>query len=127
MLVEAASRTPRTNSLLHERCNAIFQKTRYIGGGFGLAYVCAGNAEAYVHMGLALWDFAHAGIFAARSGAVLTDHEGKPLFPIDMDDLARHLDLPYRYPIICATPQMHPRVLEVVQEALAETGELTAL
>ena len=124
ILLEHASRTPRTNTLLHEKCDAVFQKTRSIGGGFGLAYVCAGNAEAYVHMGLALWDFAHAGIFAERTGALLTDHEGKPHFPKDMDEVAGHLEQPYRHPVICATPRMHPRVLEVVQEALAETDEL---
>lgn len=52
--------------------------------GLQLAYVACGALIATVSATIKLWDIAAGALIAEAAGAIVTDHQGKKLFPMDV-------------------------------------------
>lgn len=79
---------------------------RFGSAAIDLAYVAAGRFEGYWELRLNAWDIAAGGLIAREAGAIVTDIHGDPNI----------LQPPYS--IMAATPEIHPKMLKILQENL---------
>lgn len=75
-----------------------------------LAWVAAGLVDAAYSAECKLWDVAAAALFIEEAGGVISDHQGRGLWPVDL--LAYHgQDMP----VLAGTVNMHPRLLSTLR------------
>lgn len=75
-----------------------------------LSYVASGGLVAALMCTPKLWDIAAGVVIAQAAGALVTDWEGSPLFPIDLD----HYDGgPFR--VVAANRRTHPQLLRTIR------------
>ena len=71
-----------------------------------LAWVATGLTDAVYASECKLWDIAAGGLLIEMAGGVVTNHAGRPIWPLDAGDYHGE-DLP----ILAASPAMHARLL----------------
>jgi myo-inositol-1(or 4)-monophosphatase len=77
---------------------------RFGSAALDLTWVAAGRYDGYWEMGIHPWDIAAGMLIVREAGGYATDGEGK-------DNIDRI--------VVAANPNLHPRLLEVVQDGLA--------
>ena len=75
-----------------------------------LAYVAAGGLVASLMGTPKLWDIAAGTVIAQAAGAVVTDWDGRKIFPIDLDSYDGQ---PFQ--VLAANKKTHPRLLEMMR------------
>ena len=91
----------------------IMQKTKFRNLGsttLHFAYVARGSLVGTVIHQPKLWDFAAGALIAETAGAIVTDWQGKKLFPIDLDAYNGQ-----EIPLIMANPETHSILLELLK------------
>jgi myo-inositol-1(or 4)-monophosphatase len=78
--------------------------------GLSLAYVASGGLIAVVSRAVKLWDIAAGALIAQRAGAIVTDHHGKKLFPLDAAAYSAE-----RFDILAANRKVHGELLGLLQ------------
>lgn len=92
--------------------NWIIQHARFRNFGttaLHLAYVASGGLIGTVVCTPKLWDIAAGVVIAETAGAVITDWQGKSLFPIDLTSYEGHI-----FPSIAANKTVHPKLVEAM-------------
>ena len=74
--------------------------------------VAAGVAHAAVTVNGKLWDVAAAAALVIEAGGVITDLDGKPIFPFDLQRYSGA-----KVPFLAAGPKAHMPLLEFIQKA----------
>jgi len=74
-----------------------------------LAYVAKGSLVATVVCTPKLWDIAAGAIIAEAAGAIVTDWQGQPIFPLKLDAYEGQA-----FRVLAANPKVHPAVLEMM-------------
>lgn len=90
----------------------IIKRTRFRNLGstaMHLAYVASGSFVAAIHCRPKLWDIAGGAIIAQSAGAVVSDHKGQDIFPLDLDSYNGDA-----LAIIAANKKVHPELLELL-------------
>lgn len=82
-----------------------------------LVWVAAGLADAAHAVECKLWDVAAGSLIIQEAGGVITNHDGRPLWP---NDLASYRDA--SMPILAGTPTMHATLLPELQSASRRNG-----
>lgn len=77
-----------------------------------LALLAAGSFDAVFANKCKLWDIAAGTVILEEAGAVLTDHRGRPYFPVDLADYAGSPT-----PFLAATPELLHRLIAELQSA----------
>lgn len=91
----------------------IIKRTRFRNLGstaLHLACVAKGSFIAAIHCQPKLWDIAAGSLIARTAGAVVTDHQGKDIFPLDLDSYSAQ-----SMPIIAANKKTHPELLNLLK------------
>ena len=78
--------------------------------GLSLAYVASGGLIGAVSRTVKLWDIAAGVLIAEAAGAIVTDHQGKKLFPVDLAGYAGA-----RFDVIAANRKVHGELLKLLQ------------
>jgi len=73
-----------------------------------LCMVAAGMLDAAFVMDSNIWDVAAGGLAVLEAGGVITDHQGRPLFPTD---IAAHADRQGGVDVLAAGPRCHANLL----------------
>jgi len=90
----------------------IIEKTRYRNLGttaLHMAYVAKGSFVAAVASTPKLWDLAAGAIIGESAGAIMTDWQGKNIFPLDPADYHGE-----ELQTILANKKVHPRIVELI-------------
>lgn len=74
-----------------------------------LAYVAAGGLVAALMCTPKLWDIAAGTVIAQTAGAVVTDWNGREIFPIDLDNYDGQA-----FRVLAANRKTHPHLLEIM-------------
>lgn len=74
-----------------------------------MAYVASGALVGAVISLPKLWDIAAGAVLAEGSGARVTDWEGKPLWPLDLDGYDGH-----KLPCVAANPCAHQEIMSLM-------------
>jgi len=74
-----------------------------------LAYVAGGGLVAALMCTPKLWDIAAGTVIAQTAGAVVTDWNGREIFPIDLDNYDGQA-----FRVLAANQKTHPRLLEII-------------
>lgn len=91
----------------------IMKRTRFRNLGttaLQLAYVASGGLIATIASDTKLWDIAAGTLIAEAAGAVITDWQGKKIYPIDLEKYETQ-----QFPIIAANEKVHPEILELLK------------
>jgi len=91
----------------------IIKRTRFRNLGstaLHLACVAKGSFIAAIHCQPKLWDIAAGSLIARTAGAVVTDHQGKDIFPVDLDNYSAQ-----PMPIIAANKKTHSELLNLLK------------
>ncbi|KKL51662.1 hypothetical protein LCGC14_2293260, partial [marine sediment metagenome] len=75
-----------------------------------LAYVAKAGLAGTITSRPKLWDIAAGSLIARTAGAVVTDHQGKDIFPLDLDSYSAQ-----SMPIIAANKKTHPELLNLLK------------
>ncbi len=92
--------------------NQLILRTRYrnIGSaGLQMAYTAVGGLIATIDITVKLWDIAAGTIIAEQAGAIVTDHKGKRIFPMDMETYQGEM-----INIIAANSKTHAQLIELM-------------
>jgi len=98
---------------LPEWAAQIIFRTRFRNFGslaLELAYVACGGLIAVVSQTVKLWDFAAGALIAEAAGAIVTDHQGRKLFPMDVAAYAGS-----KFQILAANKKTHAELLSLLQ------------
>lgn len=76
-----------------------------------LAYVAKGAMVGAVVSRIKIWELAAASIIIENAGGIVTDQQGKPIFPIDPDQYTGQ-----SYSIIAANKKTHPKLLSMIND-----------
>jgi len=90
----------------------IIERTRYRNLGstaLQMAYVAKGSFVANIASTPKLWDLAAGAIIGECAGAVMTDWQGKEIFPLDPADYESA-----ELPAILANKKVHPQIVELI-------------
>jgi len=74
-----------------------------------MAYVASGGLVGTIACTPKLWDIAAGVVIAEAAGAVITDWQGQPLFPVDPD---KYEGAPFR--VLAANKTSHPKLTELM-------------
>ena len=74
-----------------------------------LAYVAQGSLVATIVNTPKLWDFAAGAVIGASAGALFTDWQANPIFPIDPADYQGE-----RIRCLLANPKVHPKLIRLL-------------
>ena len=86
-------------------------KLRILGSAaLEAAYVAAGVAHAAVTVNGKLWDVAAAAALVLEAGGVITDFNGRPIFPFDLTAYAGA-----KVPFLAAGPAAHRPLLDLIR------------
>jgi myo-inositol-1(or 4)-monophosphatase len=91
----------------------IMKRTRFRNLGttaLQLAYVANGGLIATIASDTKLWDIAAGTLIAEAAGAVITDWQGKKIYPIDLEKYETQ-----QFPIVVANKKVHPEILELLK------------
>ena len=91
----------------------IMKRTRFRNLGstaLQLAYVAKGGLVATIVFDPKLWDIAAGTLLAETAGAVITDWQGKKIYPVDLENYKNQ-----RFPMIAANEKVHPEILELLK------------
>lgn len=90
----------------------IIEKTRYRNLGstaLHMAYVAKGSFVGSVASTPKLWDLAAGAIIGESAGAIMSDWQGKSIFPLDPADYQGE-----QFPTILANKKVHPQIVELI-------------
>ena len=73
-----------------------------------LAYTAKGSLLGTIALCARVWDFAAGAIIVQNAGAIITDFEGKEVFPIDLDIYSGQ-----QYQILAANKKTHPKFVKI--------------
>jgi len=93
----------------------IMKRTRYRNLGstaLQLAYVAKGSFAATITSGTKLWDIAAGAIICETAGAVVTDWQGKKIFPVDLNGYERQT-----FHVIASNKKVHKELLDNIAGA----------
>ena len=76
-----------------------------------LAYVAKGALVGAVVSRIKIWELAAATIIIENAGGIVTDQQGKAIFPIDPGEYTGQ-----SYSLIAANKKTHPKLLEMIKE-----------
>jgi len=91
----------------------IMQRTRFRNLGstaLQLAYVAKGSLIAAIHTCPKLWDIAAGAFIAETAGAVVSDWQGKKIFPVDLDNYGAEV-----FKVIAANKKVHAELLALLK------------
>ena len=91
----------------------IMKRTRFRNLGttaLQLAYVANGGLVATIAFNPKLWDIAAGTLIAEAAGAVITDWQGKKIYPVDLENYETQ-----QFPMIAANEKVHPEILELLK------------
>lgn len=109
--VSLDSHFPTYNRVPDWVCN-IIEKTRYRNLGstaLHMAYVAKGSFVGAVASTPKLWDLAAGAIIGESAGAVITDWQGKSIFPLDPQDYEGA-----ELQTILANKKVHPQIVQLI-------------
>jgi myo-inositol-1(or 4)-monophosphatase len=92
----------------------IMQKSRFRNLGttaLQLVYVARGSLLATIVNSPKLWDIAAGALIAARAGAVVTDFQGKAVFPLDLANYDGRI-----LPTLAANKTLHSKLVSMIKE-----------
>lgn len=92
--------------------NELMIRTRFrnLGSaGLHFAYVANGGFIATIIRGVKLWDIAAGTIIVESAGGIVTDLQGQPIFPLDMEKYNGE-DLN----VIAANKKVHPELIKLI-------------
>jgi myo-inositol-1(or 4)-monophosphatase len=75
-----------------------------------MAYVASGGLVATIVCTPKLWDIAAGAVIAEAAGALTTDWQGQPLFPVDVDNYDG-----LSFQVLCANKVVHPKLVEMMR------------
>jgi len=75
-----------------------------------IAYVAKGSFISTIGSSQKLWDIAAGTVIAEAAGAVITDWQGKKIFPVDFDSYEGR-----QLPVIAANKKVHTELLELIK------------
>ncbi|HUT30437.1 MAG TPA: inositol monophosphatase [Sedimentisphaerales bacterium] len=75
-----------------------------------LAYVARGSLVAAIANQPRIWDIAAAALIAERAGAIVSDWQGAPIFPIDLDACKGE-----QLRVIAANRKVHSEILDLMK------------
>jgi myo-inositol-1(or 4)-monophosphatase len=90
----------------------IMQRTRFRNLGttaLQLAYVAKGGLIATIASDPKIWDIAAGTVIAEAAGAIVTDWQGKKIFPVDLESYEGH-----QFRVLTANKKVHPKLLELL-------------
>jgi myo-inositol-1(or 4)-monophosphatase len=90
----------------------IIQRTRYRNLGttaLQLAYVAKGSLVAAIASTPKLWDLAAGAIIGECAGAVMTDWQGKEVFPVALDDYEGR-----EFQAVSANKKVHQQIVDLI-------------
>jgi fructose-1,6-bisphosphatase/inositol monophosphatase family enzyme len=85
----------------------------YGSSALHLSLVAAGLLDASVVLEAKIWDIAAAGLAALEAGALVTDLDGRPTFPMD---IAAHATNPQVLAVLGASPACHAKLLATIHQ-----------
>jgi len=91
----------------------MIQRTRFRNLGttaIQLAYVAKGSFVATIVNTPKLWDIAAGTLIAETAGAIITDWQGKKVFPVDLDIYDGQ-----KSHLIVANKKVHPQIIEMLK------------
>ncbi|MHC4344071.1 MAG: inositol monophosphatase family protein [Planctomycetota bacterium] len=91
----------------------IMRRTRFRNLGttaLQIVYVAKGSLVATIANRPRIWDIAAAALIAERAAALVTDWQGRPLFPVDLNDYEAA-----EFKIIAANKKVHPEILDLMK------------
>ncbi|MHC4104752.1 MAG: inositol monophosphatase family protein [Planctomycetota bacterium] len=91
----------------------IMKRTRFRNLGttaLQLAYVANGGLVATIASDPKLWDIAAGSLIAEASGAIITDWQGKSIYPVDLENYETQ-----QFSIIAANKKVHPEIVELLK------------
>ncbi len=91
----------------------IMRRTRFRSLGsiaLHIAYVAKGSFIGTIGFSPKLWDIAAGAVIAEAAGAVVTDWQGKKIFPVDLDSYTGR-----RFQTITANKKVHAELLELIK------------
>jgi myo-inositol-1(or 4)-monophosphatase len=91
----------------------IMKRTRFRNLGttaLQIVYVAKGSFVATIANRPRIWDIAAAALIAERAGAVVSDWQGRPVFPVDLNDYEAA-----EFRIIAANKKVHPEILALIK------------
>ena len=75
-----------------------------------LAYVAKGGLVATIVSDPKIWDIAAGSLIAETAGAVITDWQGKNIYPVDLENCeTKH------FPLVAANTKVHTEILELLK------------
>ncbi|MEX2671727.1 MAG: inositol monophosphatase [Phycisphaeraceae bacterium] len=72
---------------------------------FGLCSVAGGYADAYLHAGLKVWDWAAAALIVSEAGGTVTNLQGESIRPFDIESM----------PLLASNGRIHQDVLRLLR------------
>ncbi len=90
----------------------IMQRTKFRNLGttaLQLAYVAKGGFIATIASDPKLWDIAAGTIIAEAAGAIVTDWQGKKIFPLDLENYETQ-----QFQVIASNKKVHSKLLELL-------------
>jgi myo-inositol-1(or 4)-monophosphatase len=90
----------------------IMQRTRFRNLGttaLQLAYVAKGGLIATIASNPKLWDIAAGAVIVEAAGAIVTDWQGKKIFPLDLKSYEAQ-----QFQVIASNKKVHPNLLELL-------------
>jgi len=91
----------------------IIRQTRFRNFGttaLQLAYVAKGSMVATIASDPKLWDIAAGAVIAESAGAIMTDWQGKKIFPVDLDSYEGR-----EFQVVAANKKTHTQILEMLK------------
>jgi myo-inositol-1(or 4)-monophosphatase len=91
----------------------MIQRTRFRNLGttaIQLAYVAKGSFVATIVNTPKLWDIAAGTLIAETAGAIITDWQGKNVFPVDLDSYDGQ-----KSNLVVANKKVHPQIIEMLK------------
>ncbi|MCH7559667.1 MAG: inositol monophosphatase [Planctomycetes bacterium] len=92
----------------------IMQRTKFRNLGttaLQLAYVAKGGLIATIASDPKLWDIAAGAVIAEAAGAIVTDWQGKKIFPLDLESYEAQ-----QFQLLTANKKVHPKLLELLND-----------
>ena len=91
----------------------IMQRTRFRNLGttaLQLAYVAKGGLIATIASDPKIWDIAAGTVIAEAAGAIVTDWQGKKIFPLDLESYEAQ-----QFQLLTANKKVHPQIIELLK------------
>jgi len=92
----------------------IIRRTRFRNLGttsLQIAYVAKGSLVGTIVSTPKLWDIAAGAVIAETAGAVMSDWQGKRIFPVDVDSYQGE-----EFQVVTANKKVHPQIVELLKK-----------